>query len=115
MLSYLNDPTSELLSKIGCDSFQKNDDRNVLWDNMQETPKRNEVLFNLAKHCKKAFDTESGLIVLNFLIAEFLDKPTCNFGYPDGEQTKNYSIWRDGNNHVVREILNLIRLPGELI
>lgn len=115
MLSYLNNPTKELLDKIGGGVEARNDSPlNLLWENPRD-PKANDVLVNLSKHCKRTYTTESGIIMLNFLVAEYLDQPTTNFGYSDGEQTKNYAIWRDGNNHVVREILNLYRSAGELI
>jgi len=116
MLSYLNDPTKELLGKIGGGvKAESSNTGNLLWDNPQDNNQMNDVLFNLSKHCKQTFSTESGMIMLNFLIAEFLDQPTSNFGYSDGEQTRNYAIWRDGNNHVVREILKLYRSAGEII
>lgn len=115
MLSYLNDPTKELLGKLGGGVEARSaSPMNLLWENPRD-PKANDVLVNLSKHCKQTFGTESGMIMLSFLVAEFLDQRTIDFGYSDGEQTKNYAIWRDGNNHVVREILNLYRSAGEII
>ena len=45
MLSYLNDPTKELLGKIGGGvKAESSNTGNLLWDNPQDNNQRNDVL-----------------------------------------------------------------------
>ena len=48
MLSYLNDPTKELLGKIGGGvKAESSNTGNLLWDNPKDNNQMNDVLFNI--------------------------------------------------------------------
>ncbi|AIK95918.1 hypothetical protein [Candidatus Odyssella acanthamoebae] len=52
----------------------------------------------------EAFSTSAGQWVLKYWKHKYLDQPTYS-SQCDGEQSRNYAIWRDGQNYCPREAI----------
>lgn len=71
----------------------------------QELHKRHSDFIN--KKFFEAFSTEAGQWVLNYWRHKYLDQPTYSTQC-DGEQSRNYAIWRDGQNYCPREAITRV-------
>lgn len=59
------------------------------------------------KKFNDVFGTEDGQWIIKYWRSQYLDQPTYS-SQCDGEQSRNYAIWRDGQNSVLREVISRV-------
>jgi hypothetical protein len=99
-----------LRKEIG-DGFKK-DQWDPLFGDAQEAAKENKDAVSkqqeyIAKQYVDTFTTSSGQFVLQHMHSMYCEQPTF---FPQmKDNAREYAIWRDGNNHVVRQLVSIVR------